>query len=163
MQSFAPLSVELRRHLRRACGVSIKIHSKQQPIRSNDPGSGGVIVFLRVSILVVIISLLLCHVNLCGQRPASSSPPAAPPSASAPAPTVDRIQQMRADLNQMESLMNNMSSEITFLRDQNLQILLNTNVRMWTILIRDLRRQLDDEEQKRALDSKPAKPPAPKP
>jgi hypothetical protein len=30
----------------------------------------------------------------------------------------------------MESLMNNMTSEINFLRDQNLQILLNTNVRM---------------------------------
>ena len=39
---------------------------------------------------------------------------------------------MRADLNQMESLMNNMQSEINFLRDQNFQILLNTNVQMWT-------------------------------
>ena len=56
---------------------------------------------------------------------------------------------MRTDLNQMESLMNNMQSEINFLRDQNLQILLNTNVRMWTILIRDLRRQLEEEQQRR--------------
>jgi len=64
------------------------------------------------------------------------------------APPTDRLQQMRADLNQMESLMNNMSSEINFLRDQNLQILLNTNVRMWTILIRDLRRQLDEEQRR---------------
>lgn len=48
----------------------------------------------------------------------------------------DRAEQMRADLNQMESLMNNMQSEINLLRDQNLQILLNTNVRLWTILIR---------------------------
>ena len=37
---------------------------------------------------------------------------------------------MRTDLDRMESLLNNMSSEITFLRDQNLQILLNTNGRI---------------------------------
>ena len=65
---------------------------------------------------------------------------------------------MRSDLNQMESLMNNMQSEINFLRDQNLQILLNTNVQMWTILIRDLRLQLDDEEQRQ-----PVAPPATQP
>jgi hypothetical protein len=68
---------------------------------------------------------------------------------------------MRADLNQMESLMNNMSSEINFLRDQNLQILLNTNVRMWTILIRDLRQQLDDEQRNCDLRSQPRKPKSP--
>jgi hypothetical protein len=56
---------------------------------------------------------------------------------------------MRTDLNHMESLLNNMSSEITFLRDQNLQILLNSNARMWTILIRDLRLQIDREERRR--------------
>jgi hypothetical protein len=49
----------------------------------------------------------------------------------------------------MESLLGNMSSEVEFLRDQNLQILLRTNVQMWTILIRDLRRQMDREEQQR--------------
>ena len=70
---------------------------------------------------------------------------------------------MRADLNQMESLMNNMQSEINFLRDQNLQILLNTNVRMWTILIRDLRAQLDDEERKPPSDMHPPVPRSPKP
>src|SRR6516165_10631651 len=69
--------------------------------------------------------------------------------AQAPAPSSsDRAEQMRADLNQMESLMNNMLGEINFLRDQNLQILLNTNVRMWTMLIRDLRRQLDEEQRR---------------
>jgi len=68
------------------------------------------------------------------------------PPSTAPVPT-DRIAQMRADLNQMVSLMGNMQSETNFLRDQNLQILLTTNVRMWTILIRDLRRQLDEEER----------------
>ena len=116
----------------------------------------------RVSMFVVISGVLLCHTILLAQQPASGNP-AAPPSASVPPPAVGRIQQMRTDLNQMESLMNNMSSEITFLRDQNLQILLNTNVQMWTILIRDLRQQLDDEEQKRALEPKPLKPPAAKP
>ena len=46
----------------------------------------------------------------------------------------------------MESLNMNMSSEIEFLHDQNLQILLRTNSQMWTILIRDLRRQLVQQE-----------------
>jgi hypothetical protein len=63
---------------------------------------------------------------------------------------------MRTDLNHMESLLNNMSSEITFLRDQNLQILLNSNARMWTILIRDLRLQIDREEQCRTGKKTPA-------
>jgi hypothetical protein len=51
----------------------------------------------------------------------------------------------------MESLNMNMSSEIEFLRDQNLQILLRTNSQMWTILIRDLRRQIQLEEQHKAI------------
>jgi TolA-binding protein len=67
----------------------------------------------------------------------------------APGEAGDDLAQMRTDLNHMESLLNNMSSEITFLRDQNLQILLNSNARMWTILIRDLRLQIDREEQRR--------------
>ncbi len=86
--------------------------------------------------------LLALSANLFGQQPAPTPPN--PPSS-------NRVQQMRADLNQMESLMNNMQSEINFLRDQNLQILLNTNVRMWTILIRDLRAQLDEEERRGPL------------
>ncbi len=57
---------------------------------------------------------------------------------------------MRDDLNKMESLNLNMSSEIEFLHDQNLQILLRTNSQMWTILIRDLQRQLSREEQQKA-------------
>ncbi len=66
-----------------------------------------------------------------------------------PAEAGDDLAQMRTDLDHMESLLNNMSSEITFLRDQNLQILLNSNARMWTILIRDLRLQIDREQQRR--------------
>jgi hypothetical protein len=87
--------------------------------------------------ITLSLLLLLATEAALAQQPPSTAPTQAP---------TDRIAQMRADLNQMESLMGNMQSEINFLRDQNLQILLNTNVRMWTILIRDLRRQLDDEE-----------------
>jgi TolA-binding protein len=60
------------------------------------------------------------------------------------------LAQMRTDLDRMESLLGNMSSEIEFLRDQNLQILLRTNAQMWRMLISDLRRQVDREEQQRS-------------
>ena len=95
---------------------------------------------------LALFSLLACVV-LAGPL-AHAQQPSSTPSASVPSPPTDRAQQMRADLNQMESLMGNMQSEINFLRDQNLQILLTTNVRMWTILIRDLRRQLDEEDRR---------------
>ncbi len=66
---------------------------------------------------------------------------------------------MRDDLNKLESLNLNMSSEIEFLRDQNLQILLRTNVQMWTIVIRDLREQVAREEQRQAVSpQQPARP-----
>jgi hypothetical protein len=86
----------------------------------------------------VAFALLITQAGVA-QQPLPTLPPTAQSS--------DRAEQMRADLTQMESLMNNMQSQINFLRDQNLQILLNTNVQMWTILIRDLRRQLDDEQR----------------
>ena len=118
---------------------------------------------IRVTILLVFFGLQFCQSELRGQQTQPGPTPTAPTVPAVAAPPTDRLQQMRADLNQMESLMNNMSSEITFLRDQNLQILLNTNVRMWTILIRNLRAQLDEEEQKRVLESKTPKPKTPKP
>ena len=62
---------------------------------------------------------------------------------------------MRDDLNKLDSLNANMSTEIEFLRDQNLQILLRTNVQMWTVLIRDLRQQVQREEQRRAMPPRP--------
>src|SRR6516164_9203880 len=96
----------------------------------------------------IALALLLTQA-VFAQQPSQTPPPSTQSS--------DRAEQMRADLNQMESLMNNMQSEINFLRDQNLQILLNTNVRMWTILIRDLRRQLDDQQA--APQPKPPQPP----
>ena len=118
--------------------------------------------YLRRAMCLLFAWFILANLIAGAQQPAPPAPAQATPSTSSPAP--DRIQQMRADLNQMESLMNNMQSEINFLRDQNLQILLNTNVRMWTILIRDLRRQLDDQEQQRpTCESSPTKPKAPEP
>jgi len=74
-------------------------------------------------------------------QPAAQNPPATPDS---------DLAQMRTDLDRMESLLGNMSSEIEFLRDQNLQILLRTNAQMWRMLISDLRRQVDREEQQRS-------------
>ena len=76
--------------------------------------------------------------------------------------TGDELAQMRTDLNQMESLLNNMSSEIEFLRDQNLQILLRTNAQMWTILLRDLRK-LDAREEQRARQDQPGAKSVPNP
>ena len=71
----------------------------------------------------------------------------------------DALAQMRDDLNKLDSLNTNMSAEIEFLRDQNLQILLRTNVQMWRIMIQDLRRQVEQEEQRRAAPVKPEAPP----
>jgi hypothetical protein len=108
-----------------------------------------------MNIARIALALLLTQ-TLFAQQPSAPPPPPQPP------PSTDHVEQMRADLNQMESLMNNMQSEINFLRDQNLQILLNTNVRMWTILIRDLRRQLDDEQQHRSAAPVPTYTPNPR-
>jgi hypothetical protein len=88
----------------------------------------------------------------------TAATPAAPPQASsqtAPPQPPDELAQMRDDLNKLDSLNLNMSSEIEFLRDQNLQILLRTNSQMWTVLIRDLRRQIEREEQRRSMVSPP--------
>jgi hypothetical protein len=78
-------------------------------------------------------------------------------------PAGDDLAQMRIDLDRMDSLNSNMSSEIEFLRDQNLQILLRTNAQMWTILIRDLRRQIDRDQQRRSTPAPAAPSPAPEP
>ena len=110
----------------------------------------------RVAFLVLLSSTLWaqCDSGQARPSPQNTQTPAQKPGQSATRPSPgeadDDLAQMRTDLNHMESLLNNMSSEITFLRDQNLQILLNTNARMWTILIRDLRLQIDREEERRS-------------
>ena len=107
---------------------------------------------MRHMLFLLLLSLTLWAQRAGGQLSASAqagqsqADTATRPS---PAEAADDLAQMRTDLNHMESLLNNMSSEITFLRDQNLQILLNSNARMWTILIRDLRLQIDREQQRR--------------
>jgi TolA-binding protein len=91
----------------------------------------------------------------------AASTPSQVPGQQPLAQASDDLAQMRVDLDRMESLNSNMSSEIEFLRDQNLQILLRTNSQMWTILIRDLRRQIDRDEQRRM--TQPATPAAQNP
>jgi TolA-binding protein len=116
---------------------------------------------------LTLIACLLIACNLCAQSAgatAQSTQPQAGAASPAPAQTTpsDDLAQMRTDLNRMESLLGNMSAEIEFLRDQNLQILLRTNAQMWTILIRDLRKQIDREEHQRDHAPQPASGNAPK-
>jgi hypothetical protein len=114
----------------------------------------GLIAIRRVAFLLLLLSSPLLAQNSGATPPlsgAAQQPQSQPtmPIATGQAGNSD-LAQMRDDLNKMESLNMNMSSEIEFLHDQNLQILLRTNSQMWTILIRDLRRQLSREEQQRA-------------
>lgn len=105
---------------------------------------------MRIGCVLLLLSGLLWQ-NASPSKPNATSAQAAPEERAqqAPGPPGDPLAQMRDDLNRLESLNLNMSSEIEFLRDQNLQILLRTNVQMWTVLIRDLRRQVEQEEQRR--------------
>ena len=102
-----------------------------------------------------VMFLLLFGVALVAQTSsggaAGQKPMSTPEAAQQPAQNPDEMTQMRDDLNKMESLNMNMSSEIEFLHDQNLQILLRTNSQMWTILIRDLRRQVERQEQQKVV------------
>ena len=122
-------------------------------------------------ILLLVLLILVLELSSFAQRGAGSSDQnAAPGSAARPsggqssaparAPASDQLARMRDDLNRLESLNLNMSSEIEFLRDQNLQILLRTNVQMWTILIRDLREQVAREEQRQSVSPPPPTRPA---
>jgi hypothetical protein len=113
----------------------------------------------RQMVFLLLLSSTLWAQSVGGQVSRSTqNQPEAGQSAARPSAgeAGDDLAQMRTDLNNMESLLNNMSSEITFLRDQNLQILLRSNASMWTILIRDLRMQINREEQRRG--GKPASP-----
>jgi hypothetical protein len=104
---------------------------------------------LRQILALLLLSYALAAQTATGQQ-SSASQTGPGPMAQSPTTQDNGLAQMRDDLNKMESLNLNMSSEIEFLRDQNLQILLRTNSQMWTILIRDLRRQIEREEQERA-------------
>jgi hypothetical protein len=108
----------------------------------------------------MLLSLTLARGSFAQRAAGSESQNSAPGgtahSSNPPSSGNDDLARMRDDLNKLESLNLNMSSEIEFLRDQNLQILLRTNVQMWTIVIRDLREQVAREEQRQA--APPAKP-----
>ncbi|MGA2689760.1 MAG: hypothetical protein ABSE85_17000 [Candidatus Korobacteraceae bacterium] len=119
---------------------------------------------MRQIAFVLLLSSVLLAQDSSSQRgtgnqasnPAANGP--APVSGQQPiAPAGDELARMRDDLNKLESLNMNMTSEILFLRDQNLQILLRTNSQMWTMLIRDMREQIAREEQRRAAPPQPAK------
>jgi hypothetical protein len=108
---------------------------------------------IRRTIFVLCCSALLMaqsgsKTGTSEQQPQPPLTAAQPQVPTAPSQPRDDLSQMRDDLNRMESLNMNMSSEIEFLHDQNLQILLRTNSQMWTVLIRDMRRQLEQEEQR---------------
>ena len=108
---------------------------------------------MRQIFLMSLLMLVLTGSSFA-QRGAASQSSAPENAAQAPGAANsgnDELAQMRDDLNKLESLNLNMSSEIEFLRDQNLQILLRTNVQMWTIMIRDLREQVAREEQRQAV------------
>jgi TolA-binding protein len=109
---------------------------------------------MRKAVTLLLLAFVLMGVSSAQSAPAPPTPQPGAQTAS-PQPS-DELSQMRDDLNKLESLNLNMSSEIEFLRDQNLQILLRTNVQMWTVLIRDLRQQVQREEQRRAMPPRPA-------
>jgi RecA/RadA recombinase len=93
---------------------------------------------LRQAILMVI----LAAVSVAQVR--NNPEPAPAPQAAQPA---DPNRQTEQDLNHMESLLNNMAAETAFIHDTNMQILLNTNYQLWSILLRDLRMQLQQQKK----------------
>ena len=117
-----------------------------------------VVISIRQIAFVMVFSTMLLA-QRSGETGAAKPAIAATPQNAMQQPSTrpnDDLGQMRDDLNKMESLNMNMSSEIEFLHDQNLQILLRTNSQMWTILIRDLRRQIQLEEQHKGIVPSPA-------
>lgn len=122
---------------------------------------------MRQIVFVLLLSSALLAQDSSSQRGTGdqvSNPAASGPAQLSvqqpPVGTGDELARMRDDLNKLESLNMNMTSEILFLRDQNLQILLRTNSQMWTILIRDMRQQIEREEQRRAVPPQPERPAA---
>lgn len=105
---------------------------------------------LLTTVVIVAVAVAACAQTAepKAQQPAPAQSPtgAAPQS---PAPRPDAGQQMKVDLDQMESLLNNMATQTSFIRDTNMSILLNTNVRLWSLLIRDLRLQVDEQQREK--------------
>ena len=103
-------------------------------------------------VLIIIGAMLLsCAAWAQSTLPAQSGAlPAQQATTTAPAAdatTPDPAAQMQRDLDQLESLLNNMATQTSFIHDTNMSILLNTNVRLWSILLRDLRMQVDAQQK----------------
>ena len=110
----------------------------------------------KIAIMVLMAGAMACAQSAEQSPPPSSTPKAAGPELPQPAPRLDPKRQMELDLDQMDSLVNNMAAQVSFIRDTNMSILLNTNVRLWSVLIRDLRMQLTD--QQKGTSEKPSSP-----
>lgn len=111
----------------------------------------------QIAFVMIFSALLLAQQSSEAGTPKPAATPTPQNATQQPSSQAnDGLAQMRDDLNKMESLNMNMSSEIEFLHDQNLQILLRTNSQMWTILIRDLRRQIQLEDQHNVVAPPPA-------
>jgi hypothetical protein len=112
---------------------------------------------------VVILSLAMlmaitANAQTVTREPEPSPQPNAVQGAMAiPSSPADPARQMQLDLDQMESMVNNMAAQVSFIRDTNMSILLNTNVRLWTVLIHDLRMQVQ-EQQRHAASEKTSSP-----
>ncbi len=110
----------------------------------------------EVGCVLLLSSALMAQSSTgVGQSPAAAPLQEKPAIQQPTGEANDPLAEMRNDLNRLESLNLNMSSETEFLRDQNLQILLRTNSQMWTVLIHELRRQIEREEQRKAMESQP--------
>jgi hypothetical protein len=113
-----------------------------------------VVVFKAAKILIVVlVGCAMAYgqsVDQKAQQPAPAQSSAAATNG-APASRPNPTQQMQLDLDQMDSLVNNMAAQVSFIHDTNMSILLNTNVRLWMVLIRDLRLQLQEQQKHVAL------------
>jgi hypothetical protein len=106
----------------------------------------------RVGIVLFSFAMLMAlaaSAQTADRNPQQSSPQQDPAQAATvnPSPTPDPAHQMQLDLDQMESLLNNMTAQVNFIRDTNMSILLQTNARLWSVLIRDLRMQLQEQQR----------------
>ncbi len=101
-------------------------------------------------VVLVLLAGLSAFGQAAGSNPQSSASPTARTEQRQPALRPDPARQMQMDLDQMDSLVNNMATQTSFIRDTNMSILLNTNVRLWTILLRDMRLQLQEQQKQTA-------------
>ena len=97
--------------------------------------------------VITVLLAMLMAIAAIAQTPGSAQPAAPVNQAPTATPPADPARQMELDLNQMESLLNNMAAQVSFVRDTNMSILLNTNVQLWSVLIRDLRLQMQQQQR----------------